>query len=79
MVPPAAEGDAQVSSCPSLHRLGLMVAKAGVVASLARSSTRLPRAPARLVQRPSPTTLARHSAAWSMTERNQTKPLCRAA
>ena len=77
--PPVLLGPAQVPSWPSLHRLGVMKPKLGVVFSLLRSSARcpfgdgVPEGPSV----PSGTTLASHSAVLSMTEWNQTKGLCR--
>ena len=70
---------AQVPSWPSLHRLGVMKAKRGVVRSLRRSVARcpvgngLPSVP----RVPRGTTLASHSAVSSMMEWNQTKGLWR--
>ena len=78
-LPPVLLGPAQVASCPSLHRLGVMKPKRGVVVSLRRSWARWPLGDGVPFEPsvPSGTTLASHSAVLSMTEWNQTKGLCR--
>src|SRR5580704_48197 len=79
--PPVLLGPAQVASCPSLQRLGVMKPKRGVVLSLFRSWARCPDGDGvPLADRvPSGTTLAPHSPVLSMTEWNQMNGLCRAA
>src|SRR5580704_18832509 len=77
--PPVLFGPAQVPSCPSLHKLGVMNPKRGVVFSLRRSCARWPVGEGEpfAPRVPSGTTLALHSAVLSMIEWNQTKGLCR--
>ena len=76
--PPVLFVPAQVPSCPSLQRFGVMKANRGVVFSRRRSTARCPLADGRpfVPSVPSGTTFASHSAVSSMMEWNQTKGLC---